>query len=148
MDNGRVGPRGGLVTRPRWSHDEGSPESGGLALNFNPSADERNWAVAAHLSALAGLVVTGLGIVLGPLVVWFLKKDQMPFVDDQAKEALNFQITVFIAGAICTALIFVLIGIPLLVGLAIFDLICIIMAAVKTANGETYRYPVNLRLIK
>lgn len=117
-------------------------------MNFNPSADERNWAVAAHLSALAGLVVTGLGIVLGPLVVWFLKKDQMPFVDDQAKEALNFQITVFIAGAICTALIFVLIGIPLLVGLAIFDLICIIMAAVKTANGETYRYPVNLRLIK
>jgi uncharacterized Tic20 family protein len=117
-------------------------------LSFNPSAEERNWAVAAHLSALAGAIVTGLGIVLGPLVVWFIKKDQMPFVDDQGKEALNFQITMFIAGLVCSALVFVLIGIPLLIGLAIFDLICIIMAAMKAANGEAYRYPVNLRLIK
>ena len=113
-----------------------------------PSTDERNWAVICHLSALAGLVIWGIGIVLGPLVVWLLKKDQLPFVDQQGKEALNFQITVFLAGVVCTSLIFLLIGVPLLVALGIFDFICIVIAAVKTSEGVEYRYPVSLRLIK
>ena len=86
-----------------------------------PSAEERNWAVIAHLSALAGLVIWGLGIVLGPLIVWLLKKDQMPFVDEQGKEALNFQITVFLAGVVCSSLIFLLIGVPLLVPSFIYE---------------------------
>lgn len=113
-----------------------------------PSAEERNWAVICHLSALAGLVVWGIGIILGPLIVWLVKKDTLPFVSDQGKEALNFQITVFLAGVACTALVFVLIGVPMLAALAVFDLVFIIIAAVKASEGVQYRYPIALRLIK
>lgn len=113
-----------------------------------PSTEERNWAVIAHLSALTGLVIWGIGIVLGPLIVWLLKKDQMPFVDEQGKEALNFQITVFLAGVVCSSLIFLLIGVPLLVALGIFDFVSVVIAAVKTSEGAAYRYPISLRLIK
>src|SRR3954453_6922405 len=95
----------------------------------SPTVQERNRAMLAHLSALLGLVVWGAGIVLGPLIVWLIKRDTLPFVNDQGKEALNFQITVFLAGVVCTALIFLLIGIPLLAALALFDLIFVIIAA-------------------
>jgi len=114
----------------------------------SPTAEERNWAVFAHLAALLAFVVWGIGHVLGPLIVWLIKKDTMPFVDDQGKEALNFQITVFLAGLVCSALIFVLIGIPLLIILGLVDLVFIILAAVKASEGVAYRYPINLRLIK
>jgi uncharacterized Tic20 family protein len=114
----------------------------------SPSVEERNWAVLAHLSALLGLVVWAAGILLGPLIVWLVKRDTLPFVNDQAREALNFQITVFLAGIVCTALIFVLIGIPLLVALGLFDLVFVIIAAVKANEGVAYRYPICLRLIK
>ena len=72
-----------------------------------PSAEERQWAMFAHLSALVGGIVTSgwaanLGFFIGPLVIWLMKKDTMPFVNDQAKEALNFAITVSIA---CLALL-------------------------------------------
>ncbi|MFL6618577.1 MAG: DUF4870 domain-containing protein [Povalibacter sp.] len=114
----------------------------------SPTVEERNWAMLAHLSALLGLVVWGAGIVLGPLIVWLIKRDTLPFVNDQGTEALNFQITVFLAGVVCTALIFLLIGIPLLAALALFDLIFVIIAAVKVSEGVAYRYPICLRLIK
>jgi len=115
---------------------------------MSPTAEERNFAVFCHLSALLGLVAWGIGILLGPLILWLIKKDTMPFVNDQGKEALNFQITVFLAGVVCTALVFLLIGIPLLAALAIVDLVFIIIAAVKASEGVAYRYPINLRLIK
>lgn len=113
-----------------------------------PTPEERNWAVLCHLGALLGFVIWGLGVVLGPLIVWLIKKDTMPFVNDQGKEALNFQITVLLAGIVCSALVFVLIGIPLLAALAIADLVFIIIAAIKASEGVSYRYPLSLRLIK
>lgn len=113
-----------------------------------PTPEERNWAVFCHLGALLGFVVWGIGSLLGPLILWLIKKDTMPFVDDQGKEALNFQITVFLAGIVCTALVFLLVGIPLLVALTLFDLVFIIIAAVKASEGVAYRYPICLRLIK
>jgi uncharacterized Tic20 family protein len=117
-------------------------------LTATPTAEERNWAVIGHLSALLGLIVWGIGIVLGPLIVWLIKKDTMPFVNDQGKEALNFQITVFLAGLVCSALLFVLIGFPMLALLSVADLVFIIIAAIKASEGVAYRYPVCLRLIK
>lgn len=113
-----------------------------------PTPEERNWAVLCHLSALLGFVIWGLGIVLGPLIVWLIRKDTMPFVNDQGREALNFQITVLLAGIVCSALVFVLIGIPLLAALGIADLVFIIIAAIKASEGVGYRYPLSLRLIK
>ncbi|MGH8281921.1 MAG: DUF4870 domain-containing protein [Gammaproteobacteria bacterium] len=108
---------------------------------------ERNWGMAAHLSALAGYVIP-FGSIIGPLVVWLMKKDEMPFVNVQGKEALNFQITVVIAALISVVLILVIIGIFLLWALAIIDLIFIIVAAIQASKGVDYRYPISLRLIK
>jgi len=131
---------------PAGPTDPPGPISGTSAAS--PTAEERNWAVICHLSALVGLVVWVIGAVLGTLIVWLWKKDRLPFVDDQGREAVNFQITVLIAAAFCYALVFLLIGVPLLIALGIFNLICIVLAAIKASEGVAYRYPLNLRLIK
>jgi uncharacterized protein len=107
---------------------------------------ERNWGMAAHLSALAGFVIP-FGSIIGPLVVWLVKKDEMPFVNSQGKEALNFQITVAIGALICFVLMLLIIGFFLLWALAIVNLVFIIIAAVQASKGEDYRYPFALRLI-
>jgi len=112
-----------------------------------PSNEQKQWAMFTHLSALVGYIVP-FGSIIGPLIMWQIKKNEMPFVDDQGKEALNFQITVAIAAVVCVLLILVLIGILLLWVLAIVDLVFIVIAAIAANNGQTYRYPINLRLIK
>src|SRR5580700_2400867 len=82
-----------------------------------PAQDERTWGMLAHLAAFAGLLVP-LGSLLGPLVVWLIRRDRSEFVADQGKEALNFNITVLLAGLVCGLLVFVFIGI--LLGVALF----------------------------
>ena len=111
------------------------------------SNDDRTWALIGHLSAFSAFI-TGIGCVIGPLIVWLVKRDTLPFAADQAKEALNFNITVMIAGAICWILVFVLIGFVLLWALAIVWIVFTILAAIKANEGVTYRYPFALRLIK
>jgi len=111
------------------------------------SAEAKQWGMFAHLSALVGFIIP-FGTVLGPLIVWQVKKAEFPFVDDQGKEALNFQITVLIAFIACIILSFVVIGILLLPVVGIAALVFTIMAGIKANNGETYRYPYTLRLIK
>lgn len=111
------------------------------------SAEERQWGMFAHLSALSALIIP-LGNVLGPLIIWMMKKQEMPFVEDQGKEALNFQITVFIAIIICIPLMFILIGFLLFAIVGIGSLVLTIMAAMKANAGERYRYPFAFRLIK
>ena len=109
-------------------------------------AEQRQWAFFAHLSALSGLVIP-FGNLIGPLIIWQIKKDSMPFVAEHAKEALNFQITVSIALIVSFLLFIVLIGMLLLPLVGLGALILTIIAAVKANNGETYRYPFTLRLI-
>jgi uncharacterized Tic20 family protein len=111
-----------------------------------PSAEERQWAMFAHLSALAGVIIP-LGSIIGPLVIWLIKKDTMPFVNDQGKEALNFNITVAIAAIVCWILCFILIGFLLLAVLAIGWLVFVIIGTIKANEGTTYRYPFTLRLV-
>ncbi|MEX2150209.1 MAG: DUF4870 domain-containing protein [Steroidobacteraceae bacterium] len=123
-----------------------------------PSADERQWAMFAHLSTLAGGLLTGwfygIGFFIGPLIIWSIKKDTMPFVGDQAKEALNFAITVSGASFILLLLTFMTLGIgalvtfPLMMVIGIAALVFVIIAAVKSNEGKAYRYPVSLRLVK
>jgi uncharacterized protein len=106
-----------------------------------PTKDDKTMALLAHL----------LGILLGfigPLIIWLLKKDQSPFVDDQGKEALNFQIMLTIGYIVGSASIAICIGIALLPAVWIFGTIFSIIAAMKANEGVAYRYPVNLRLIK
>lgn len=112
-----------------------------------PVPEERQWAMFAHLSALIGLVIP-LGSILGPLVIWLIKKDTMPLVNDQGKEALNFNITVAIAAMVGWILMFVLIGFLVLAAVFIAWLVFVIMATIKANEGVTYRYPFTLRLIK
>lgn len=99
----------------------------------------------AHLSALAGLVI-GLNW-LGPLIVYLVKKDEHPFIADQGREALNFNLSVFIYIIASAILIIVVIGIILLPVVAIAWLVLTIMAAVRANNGESYRYPLTIRLV-
>ncbi len=112
------------------------------------SKDEQNWAMFCHLSALSGFIIP-FGSVIGPLVIWLIKRAEMPMVEVHGKEVLNFQITVMIAAVVSMVLMFVFIGFLLLAVVAIGALILTIMAAIKVSNGDySYRYPFTLRLIK
>ncbi|MDG9845500.1 DUF4870 domain-containing protein [Stenotrophomonas sp. GD03997] len=106
-------------------------------------ADQRTMALAAHLLG----IFTGF---IGALIIWLINKDDAgkAFVTDQAKEALNFQITVTIAMVISIILMVVIIGGILAPIVGIINLVFCIIAAVKANNGEAYRYPFTLRLIK
>lgn len=121
--------------------------------------DQRQWAMFAHLSALVGGLVTAgwgfsAGCFIGPLVIWLLKKETMPFVDDQAKEALNFNITVAIIMLALLVLSVVTFGIGLIIALPLMGLVglgalvLVIIAAIKSNDGIAYRYPFALRLVK
>lgn len=110
--------------------------------------DSRTFGMLCHLLALTTYIGIPFGNILGPLVIWLLKRETSPFVDDQGKEALNFNISMTIYGFICAVLIFVLIGIFLLIILGIAHVILTILAAVKANNGEAYRYPFTIRFIK
>jgi uncharacterized Tic20 family protein len=113
--------------------------------------EERLWAVLAHLSAFA-MYLTGIGHLLGPLIVWLAKREGRPFVEDQAKEALNFQISFTIytvaAIALCFTIIGLVVALPALWLLPIFHIICMVIAAIKAHDGVAFRYPLTLRLIK
>jgi uncharacterized Tic20 family protein len=110
--------------------------------------DARMWAMICHLSALAGLVVPVVGCIVGPLVVWQIKKEEFPFVDEQGKEAVNFQISMLIYGIVAGLLCFACVGFVLLPAVALFDLIFLLIAAVKANDGHHYRYPLTIRFIK
>ena len=113
----------------------------------NVSKDERTWGMLCHLAAFSGFIIP-LGNVLGPLVIWLIKKDEMPFVNDQGKESLNFQLTMMIALIISAILVVVLIGFVLLAILAVFQIIVLIIATIKANEGVRYRYPYAIRFIK
>ena len=112
-----------------------------------PTAEDKQWGLFAHLSSLAGLIIP-FGNILGPLIIWQVKKDSLPFAADQGKDALNFNITIAIAAIICGLLTLVLIGFLLLPLVGLAWLIFTIIGAMKANNGEAYRYPFALRLIK
>lgn len=103
--------------------------------------DEKTMAMLAHLLAL----VSGF---VGPLIIWLVKKDESDYVDDQGKEALNFQISIFIYMSVAGLSMFVLIGILLLPAVCIFDLVNVIRGAMAANKGKRFRYPLCIRLIK
>jgi len=124
---------------------DNSPQ--GMPPAPSQNSEQNTWAMLCHLASLAGYIIP-FGNIIGPLVVWLMKKETMPLVDDQGKESLNFQITVTIAAIVCIPLIFVCVGIFLLVIVGILDLVFTILAAVQASKGVAYRYPFALRLVK
>ena len=133
------GPQGfqGQAHRPR-------PE--GAWTNEVP--DSRMWATIGH-AAGAVATIASLGIFgwLTPLLIWLTRRDYDVFAAEQAKEALNFQITMALLSLIAWLLTIILIGFPMLVFLWLINLICSIQGAVRTHRGQTYRYPWTIRLI-
>jgi len=118
-------------------------------VNATPeNRDERMWAMFCHLSGLAGFIFPFFGNIIAPLIIWLIKKEEYPLVNDQGKESLNFQISISIYAIASCILMFILIGIPLLIIILIFNLIVIIMASIKANEGEKYRYPLTIRFIK
>src|SRR5688572_2727623 len=115
--------------------------------SYVPTEDERMWALIAHLSGLIASMLGGFTF-LGPLIVWLIKKDQSPFVADQAKEALNFQIAVFIAVLVSVAIAMATcVGAVLIPVVGIGSLVFAVIAAVESSKGAYYRYPYSIRLI-
>ncbi|MFH7242728.1 MAG: DUF4870 domain-containing protein [Spirulina sp.] len=108
--------------------------------------ESRMWASLAHVSAFLGLVFP-FGSILGPLLIWLVKRDEMPFVDDQAKEALNFNLSMTIYMVASVLMILVLVGILMIVILSFVWMVLVILAAVRSNEGMAYRYPLTIRFI-
>jgi uncharacterized Tic20 family protein len=111
------------------------------------SGSVRTWCVACHLSALAGFVIPGAGHILGPLIVWLIKRGDSAEIDAHGKEALNFQISMLIYNVVAGILCLVLIGFVLLAVLHILNVVFVIIASLKASEGEMYRYPLVIRLL-
>lgn len=145
-EQARQGPR-----QPPVEH--GPQRDGGGETS---GAEARNWAAGAHLSAFVGLL--GVPPLIGPLVVWLVKREEDAFVADQSLEALNFQISVLlyaVLGAIAAvALALVTLGVGLFVIVPVVAIFVVgvlllpILAAVRASEGERYRYPLTLRILQ
>ena len=123
--------------------------NGATAAARTATADEivRNTAVAAHLATFAGLIVP-FGSVIGPLAVWLTRRDRDPFIDQAGREALNFGISIAIYGTVLLVAALMLVGIPLLMVGVVAWVVLSSLAAVKASQGQSYRYPLTLRLVR
>ena len=107
----------------------------------------RTWCVLCHASALLGLFLHFLGHLLGPLIVWLVKRGDSPEIDAHGKESLNFQLSMLIYDAIAGILCIVLIGIPILIILWIMNTVFVIIASIRASEGQLYRYPFTIRFL-
>ena len=111
--------------------------------------DAKNWAVFCHIGGIIPIYFLN---ILIPLVIWLVKKAENPFIEENGREAVNFQISLTIYGLALAAIAFTVIGMPIavigFVILVVLNLVCVIRAAIKASNGEKFLYPYNLRLIK
>lgn len=109
-------------------------------------SDAKTWCLLAHLSPFCGVIIP-LGGILGPLILWLVKKDDHPAIDYHGKEALNFNICFMIYLLVAAFSMIAFVGIILLPAVGITWLVLVIMAAIKVSNGEPWRYPMIFRLV-
>ncbi|MEL7974537.1 DUF4870 domain-containing protein [Isoptericola sp. F-RaC21] len=132
---------------PYGGQPPGQPPYGYGPLPLSPS-DERTWAMVAHLGPpVLALLSFGLLAFLTPLLVWLFLRDRSAYVADQAKESLNFQITLLIGYVVSAILFLVFIGFILWAAVWIASIVFAILAAVAVNRHEAYRYPINIRLV-
>ena len=123
-----------------------------------PSADERRWAAGAHLAALVLAFITswaaGIAGAAGALAVWLLKRDESAFVAAHAKEALNFNLSMFVYAVVLVVLTVFTLGlglivtVPIGIAIALVWLVATIVAAVRAYDGQAYRYPITIRFVR
>jgi len=111
-------------------------------------ANEKQWGMFTHLAALVGLIGIPFGNVVGPLIIYMIKKDEFEFVAEQGKNVLNFQISWSIIFIISAILIIAVVGIFLLIGFGIAWLVFVIMGTIAANKGESYKYPLTYQFIK
>jgi len=116
-------------------------------LNYQPAGDVEQNKDARNMAMLCYILAIFTGFI-GPLIIWLLKKNEQPFVDDQGKEVLNWAITVFLAFMVCFVLMFIVIGVFLMPIVLIANLVFLILGALKAKDGIRYRFPFAIRLIK
>jgi uncharacterized Tic20 family protein len=127
--------------------NETQPSSPPSPPATSTSSEIRTWCVLCHASALLGLFFHFFGHLLGPLIVWLIKRDASSEIDANGKESLNFQLSMLIYDIVAGILCIVFIGIPILIALWIANTVFVIIASVKTSNGEFYRYPFTIRFL-
>lgn len=129
-----------------YEHEDRNVDPNGGELDSNT----RLLATLMHLSGFCGLILTPLLCIIAPLIFWLVTRERHPFLDDQGKESLNFQISVAIYGVVALVLALVTMGFGaiLFIPLLLFWIIFQIIAAVQANSGEWYRYPWTIRLVK
>jgi uncharacterized Tic20 family protein len=106
-----------------------------------PQSNDKLWIILCHLS-----LILGVGFIL-PLIVFLVKREESPLVAAHAKEVLNFHLSLVLWTFCSLPFVFILIGIPVLIGLYLTAFICAIIAAIRASEGSFYRYPITIRLI-
>lgn len=138
-------PQGGYPSPPGYAPPGGNPAYGGGGYSTQPAlsdSDQRMWATLSHILPIIGLSF------LVPLVVWLVFKGRGQYLEEHAKEALNFQITLVIAAIAISIISVITLGLGTILYLAFIPaLVFMILAAVAANRGEMYRYPVNIRII-
>ncbi|MFW5832108.1 MAG: DUF4870 domain-containing protein [Prolixibacteraceae bacterium] len=110
-------------------------------------SDEKQWGLFTHLSALIALLGIPFGNVIGPLIIYLIKKDEYEFVNDQGKDVLNFQITWSLIFLVSAIMILIGIGIIMLIGFGVAWLVLVIVGSVAANNGQYYRYPLTIKFL-
>lgn len=124
-----------------------NPPSSGLA--GDKSNEAKQWSMFCHLAALAGYLGIPFGNILGPLIIWLIKRDEFPLVNQNGKESINFQISMTIYALVCGPLVCLAgIGFILLAAVGIVNLVFVIIAAIKVNGGVDYKYPLCIRFLK
>ncbi|MFN7953443.1 MAG: DUF4870 domain-containing protein [bacterium] len=116
-------------------------------MSRTPERNERFWAVACHVGSLAVFLGLPFGNLIVPAAIWASYKGESRRVEAEARESINFQLTVLLAGLACAGLSIVGLGVPLLVALAVADVVLVVQAARAVGRGERYRYPFAIRLV-
>lgn len=116
--------------------------------NVSAIANQRTWAAFIHASALLGVFFHFPGHILGPLILWLVKRDDAPELNAHGKEAVNFQISMLIYNIVAALFCLVLVGFIFLAILWILNAVLVIIAAIQASDGKFYRYPMTIRFIQ
>ncbi len=108
---------------------------------------ERNWAMFCHLSAFAGFFFP-FGAIIGPLICWLSRRDESSWVNVNGRNSMNFQLSILLYIVLAIPLCFIVIGIPIILGLLTLKVVCIIIASIKASKGENFRYPLVIPFIQ